>query len=82
MAIDVLSETKISTGFLTVVPKEVRQLIGAREGDLLQWHLQGEEIRVRIRRPKTVADIVGIISHGGDAVARKRAVQGMRPRVR
>jgi|HubBroStandDraft_1064217.scaffolds.fasta_scaffold177184_2 bifunctional DNA-binding transcriptional regulator/antitoxin component of YhaV-PrlF toxin-antitoxin module len=82
MSSSVLSETKISTGFLTVVPKEIRKLINAREGDLLQWSLRGEEIRVRIRRPSTVADIVGMISHGGDAVESKKSVQGMRPRVR
>jgi len=82
MEFDVVSETKISTGFLTVVPKEVRRLVDVREGDLLEWSLRGQELRVRIRRPKTVSDIVGMISHGGDAVGSKREVQGMRSRVR
>jgi len=82
MSSQVLSETKISSGFLTVVPKEVRRMVNAREGDLVEWTLRGEEFLVRIRRPRTVADIVGIISHGGDAVASKRETQGMSRRVR
>jgi bifunctional DNA-binding transcriptional regulator/antitoxin component of YhaV-PrlF toxin-antitoxin module len=82
MSGDVISETKISNGYLTVLPKPVRTLLGAHEGDLLQWSHRGEQIIVRIRRPVTVHDIVGMISHGGDAVASKKAIQGMRGRVR
>ena len=82
MSSDIISETKISNGFLTVVPKEVRRLIDAREGDFLQWSVRGQELLIRLRRPKTIDDIVGMISHGGDAVASKRKVQGMQPRVR
>jgi len=82
MASDVVTQTKISTGFLTVVPKQVRRLVGANEGDLVEWTLRGAEITVRIRKPKTVKDIVGIIAAGGDAVASKRAVQGLQSRVR
>ena len=33
---DTLSESRLSTGFLTVLPKDIRKRIGAREGDLLQ----------------------------------------------
>jgi bifunctional DNA-binding transcriptional regulator/antitoxin component of YhaV-PrlF toxin-antitoxin module len=77
-----LSESRISTGFLTVVPKAVRERLRAREGDVVQWQLRGTEYIVRVRRRKTVTDIVGMISHGGDAVASKRAIQGTRARVR
>jgi len=82
MSTDLLSETTISDGYLTVVPKPVRELLRAHQGDLVQWSLRGEEIMVRIRRRRTLEDIVGMMSHGGDAVASKRAVQGMPNRVR
>ena len=82
MSTESLSETKISNGFLTVVPKPVRERIMAREGDHLQWILRGEEIIIRVRSPSTVNEIVGMISHGGNAVASKKAIQGARSRVR
>ena len=82
MATEALSETRVSKGFLTVVPSEVRKAIGVRAGDRLQWNLQGSEIMIRIRKKTSIGDIVGLISHGGDAVASKKAVQGLRRRVR
>lgn len=82
MASDILSESRLSTGFLTVLPKEIRDRMGAREGDLLQWKLRGTELVVRLRKRRTIDDITGIISYGGDAVASKKRVQGMRRRVR
>lgn len=82
MAESVLSESRISNGYLTVVPARVRRLTGARAGDRLEWRLRGSEILIQIRRRKTIEDITGIVSHGGDAVASKKAVQGMRGRVR
>jgi len=81
MAAEVLTETKISDGYLTVVPKSVRELLDAHEGDLVQWNLKGNAIWIRIRKRKTIHDIVGLISHGGNAVESKKAAQGMRLRV-
>ncbi len=76
-----LSKTKVSKGYLTVVPKEVRRASKIREGDFLEWTIEGDKIVVRPRRPRTVDDITGLISHGGDAVASKRRVQrGQRDR--
>lgn len=82
MATDTFSETRISRGFLTVVPSEVRKAIGIREGDRLQWQLRGTEIMVRLRRRTSIDDITGLIRHGGDSVASKKAFQGVRRRVR
>jgi bifunctional DNA-binding transcriptional regulator/antitoxin component of YhaV-PrlF toxin-antitoxin module len=82
MCASLLSETRISKGFLTVVPSEVRRLTGIREGDRIEWMLRGSQIMVRIRKRKTIADAVGLISHGGDAVRSKKGVQGLRARVR
>lgn len=69
------SESKVSRGNLTVVPKAVREEADVREGDRLAWEVRGRDIVVRRRRPKTLADMVGGIAHGGDAVADKRRVQ-------
>ncbi len=82
MCAESLSESRLSTGFLTVLPKDIRTRIGAREGDLLQWQLRGSELVVHLRRRVTIEDITGLGSRGGDAVASKKQVQGMRKRVR
>ncbi|MGQ0797132.1 MAG: AbrB/MazE/SpoVT family DNA-binding domain-containing protein [Methanobacteriota archaeon] len=75
MGSHMISRTKVSKGYLTVVPKEVRRASQVREGDVLEWSLEGDVIVVRPRHRRTVDDIAGIISHGGDAVASKRGVQ-------
>lgn len=84
MAMDgsIISESRISSGNLTVVPAKVRRATGAHAGDKLEWRLRGTEILIQVRRRKSIEDIAGMMSHGGDAVASKRAVQGMRSRVR
>ena len=70
-----LSKSKISKGYLTVVPKAVRKATKVREGDILEWSLEGEKIIIRPRRRRTLEDITGLIAHGGDAVRSKRRVQ-------
>ena len=70
-----LSKSKVSKGYLTVVPKEVRKATRIREGDILEWSLEGEKIVVRPRRRRTLEDITGLIAHGGNAVRSKRRVQ-------
>lgn len=76
---DMLSKTKVSKGYLTVVPKEVRKASQVREGDILEWSLEGDKIVVRPRRRRTLDDITGLIAHGGDAVASKRKAQRGEP---
>ena len=77
-----ISESRISNGYLTVVPARIRKVTGAHAGDRLEWRVRGTEIMIKIRRRKTIDDIAGMMSHGGDAVASKKAVQGLRPHVR
>ncbi len=77
-----VSESKISSGNLTVVPAMVRRATGAHAGDKLEWRLRGTEILIQVRRRKSIEDIAGMMSHGGDAVASKKAAQGLRARVR
>jgi bifunctional DNA-binding transcriptional regulator/antitoxin component of YhaV-PrlF toxin-antitoxin module len=82
MSANTLSESRVSTGFLTVIPKEVRLATGVQKGDKLEWHLHGTEILVRVRRRRRIEELVGLGSHGGDAVASKKLVQGTGARVR
>ncbi|HEY6238933.1 MAG TPA: AbrB/MazE/SpoVT family DNA-binding domain-containing protein [Thermoplasmata archaeon] len=70
-----LSESKVSKGYLTVVPKVVREDVDIQEGDLLSWEVRKGEVVVRRRRPKSLKDMIGVIAHGGDAVADKRRLQ-------
>jgi AbrB family looped-hinge helix DNA binding protein len=69
------SRSKISKGFLTVVPKEVRMKVGLREGDAIEWSVDGESIRVLAHRKVGIDDIVALASHGGDAVVSKKEIQ-------
>lgn len=78
----ILSRSKVSKGFLTVVPRDVRRASNIEEGDLLEWAIEKEgTIVVRPRRRRTIEDITGLIAAGGDAVADKRRLQrGQRAR--
>ena len=67
---------------MTVVPAKVRKATGAHAGDKLLWRLRGSEVVVQVRRRVTIEDITGILSHGGDAVASKKAVHDLGARVR
>ncbi len=69
-----LSKTKVSKGYLTVVPKEVREALQIIEGNLLEWSVEADKIVVTPRRIRTVDDITGLISRGGDAVRSKRRI--------
>ena len=69
------SKSKISKGFLTVIPKEVRRKVSLKEGDMIEWSVKGETIRVLPYKKVGIDDIVAIASHGGDAVVSKKEIQ-------
>ena len=69
------SKSKISKGFLTVVPKEVRRKVGLEEGDTIEWSVSGGTIKVLPHKKVGIDDIVAITSHGGDAVISKKEIQ-------
>ena len=74
-----LSETRISSGNSTVIPAKVRKLMDIGPGDILEWEVEGNELRLRPRKREGLQDVVGLISRGGDAVAsKKRAQRGIR----
>ena len=60
-----MSESTISKGYLTVVPKHIRTSIQINVGDTLSWSIEGDRIVVKPRRKKTLQDIAGLIAHGG-----------------
>ncbi len=78
----VLGESRIYTRNLTIVPTKVRRATGARAGDILEWRMRGSQILIRVRRRKSIEDISGLMRHGGNSVASKKALQGTRSRVR
>jgi len=43
-------ETKVSSGFQTVLPAEIREKFGVGPGDEVVWILVGKEIFVRVRK--------------------------------
>lgn len=60
-----MSESTISKGYLTVVPKHIRTSVQINVGDTLTWSIEGDRIIVKPRRRKTLLDIAGLIAHGG-----------------
>ena len=70
-----LLRTKISKGFQTVVPKKIRAKLDLGPGDSLIWEERGNSIVVKPKKRKSLDDLVGLISVGGDAVADKKRVR-------
>jgi len=68
-------ETKVSKGYQTVVPAELREAHGISPGDKLLWEEEKGEIKVKVKKRKTLEDIAGMISVGGDAVESKKKAQ-------
>ncbi|MEM3421669.1 MAG: AbrB/MazE/SpoVT family DNA-binding domain-containing protein [Candidatus Hadarchaeum sp.] len=55
-------ETKISSGFQTVLPAEIREKFGIGPGDTVIWTLIGDEIYVRVRKkggPDPLLKLIG-----------------------
>ena len=70
-----LSKSKISKGYQTVVPSAVRDSYRVEPGDYLEW-IPGEEgVTVRFRKRQRLRDLAGIGSRPSDAVAVKKRVQ-------
>jgi len=74
-----LSKTKISKGFQTVIPSAVRESFDVGPGDFMEWSEGRDGLVVRFRKRKTLRDLAGIGSAPTDAVVVKKRVQrGMR----
>ena len=69
------SKTKISDGYSTVLPAEIRKSLDLVPGDILQWDIENGVITIHPRKKVTLGGICGMISSGGDAVKDKKRVQ-------
>jgi AbrB family looped-hinge helix DNA binding protein len=69
------SQTKISDGYSTVLPAEIRKALNLAPGDILQWDVDGGIIRIQTRKKVTLTGICGVISAGGDSVKDKKKIQ-------
>lgn len=72
---NMISETKISSGYSTIVPADIRKSLGINPGDILEWTLDDHEIVVKPRKKMQFDDIVGLIEEGGDALSAKKRIQ-------
>lgn len=69
------SQTKISDGYSTVLPAEIRKQLDLTPGDILQWDIDNNTIIIKPRKKVALTDICGSISIGGDAVVDKKRIQ-------
>lgn len=71
------STTKISKGFQTVVPSELRNKFKVGPGDIVEWISTDDEVEVRFRKKMSLKDITGIVKTGEktDAVELKKRAQ-------
>jgi bifunctional DNA-binding transcriptional regulator/antitoxin component of YhaV-PrlF toxin-antitoxin module len=50
-----LSESRVSRGFLTVVPKGIRRAAAITVGDVLEWEMDEDRVVVRKRKRRTLS---------------------------
>ena len=73
-----LSKTKISNGFQTVIPSAVRERFAVEPGDYVEWTEGPGGLVVHFRKRKGLRDLAGIGSARADAVdVKKRAQRGI-----
>jgi AbrB family looped-hinge helix DNA binding protein len=70
-----VSKTKISEGYSTVLPAEIRKALDLTPGDILQWDVNDGIITIQPRKKVTLRGICGVISSGGDALNDKKKMQ-------
>ncbi len=70
-----ISETKVSSGYSTIIPANIRKSLGINPGDILEWTFSDNEITVKPRKKMQFGDIVGLIEEGGDALSAKKRIQ-------
>ena len=56
-----LIKTKLSKGFQTVLPAEIREKLKAEPGDEIIWSIIGEEIYIRIKKKNVIDPIEKLI---------------------
>jgi AbrB family looped-hinge helix DNA binding protein len=56
-----LIKTKLSKGFQTVLPSEIREKLNAEPGDEIIWSIIGEDVYIRIKKKNTIDPIERLI---------------------
>jgi AbrB family looped-hinge helix DNA binding protein len=70
-----MSRSTVTAKFQTTVPKEVRQRLGTKPGDVLQWQVVGDHVRVTTVAP-VFLELQGAFKVGpGDTVEDIRAAR-------
>jgi AbrB family looped-hinge helix DNA binding protein len=54
-------KTKISKGFQTVLPSEVRNKLGGEPGDEILWSIVGDEVFIHVKRRNKADPLKGLI---------------------
>lgn len=71
-----MTETKISKGFQTVVPVEIRKKFNVSPGDVLEWIPKEECVELKFRKKVTIEYILGMVEGPEtDAVELKKKAQ-------
>lgn len=69
-------ETKVSKGFQTVVPSDIRKKFDVSPGDILEWKPTKNGAEIRFRKKITIEDIFGMVDGPKtDAVELKKKIQ-------
>ncbi len=77
MVMNMTSVTKISKGFQTVVPSDIRKKFDVGPGDIVEWKSTENGVEVRFRKKLSLRDIAGILEtdERTDAVELKKRAQ-------
>ncbi|CEL24518.1 hypothetical protein MB9_0877 [Methanobacterium formicicum] len=71
-----MTETKISKGFQTVVPAEIRKKFKVGPGDVLEWIPTENGVELKFRKKVIIEDILGMVEGPEtDAVKLKKKAQ-------
>ncbi|MBZ2167103.1 AbrB/MazE/SpoVT family DNA-binding domain-containing protein [Methanobacterium spitsbergense] len=72
-----VTETKISKGFQTVVPSKIRKMFKVGPGDIVEWKTdKNNRVEVFFRKKITINDVLGMIDGPKtDAVEMKKRIQ-------
>src|SRR3972149_5995617 len=74
-----LGKTKISKGFQTLIPSDVRSTFAVEPGDYMEWERGSDGLVIRFRKRKRLRDLEGIGGSPADAgEGKKRAQRGGR----
>ena len=56
-----LIKTKLSKGYQTVLPSEIRAKLNAEPGDEIIWSIIGEEVFIRLKKKTSIDSIKNLI---------------------